>query len=263
MEEVINDNLIEQTKPIRSYGWKRSLPSLNPPVQLTSPNWPKQLTLQNLPRVKDQGVLGSCTGNALASAFEFEMIKVKKDPFEPSRLFIYYNERALEGNVGIDSGAYIQDGVKSLTDKGVCRESIWPYIVDRFTQQPSKRAYANAKLHRITSNRKLPNTIQGFKTGLNLGYMVAFGFTVFEHFESESVSKNGFLHLPGPDEKPLGGHCVVAIGYDDNLERDGYKGFLIIRNSWGPEWGHEGNFYMPYQYIKNGLVDDLVIVSLC
>jgi len=84
------------------------------------------------PPVYDQGQLGSCTANALAGAFEFDILKEKKKDFMPSRLFIYYNERVIEHSVSSDSGAQIRDGIKTMNKQGVCPESEWPYKVNQF-----------------------------------------------------------------------------------------------------------------------------------
>ena len=46
-------------------------------------------------------------------------------------------------------------------------------------------------------------------------------------------------------ESILGGHAVVAVGYDDSKE------CFIVRNSWGTNWGDAGYFYMPYAYLTN------------
>jgi C1A family cysteine protease len=85
-----------------------------------------------MPPVYDQGALGSCTGNALACAFEYD----DKNIFQPSRLFIYYNERNIEGTVSSDSGALISDGIKSLETYGVCPETLGPYDISKFADKP-------------------------------------------------------------------------------------------------------------------------------
>ena len=79
--------------------------------------------------VEDQGDLGSCTGNALAGAVE---LLEKKDGIplvNVSRLFVYYNERAIEHTVGEDAGAMLRDGIKTLVKQGVCAEKKWPYVI--------------------------------------------------------------------------------------------------------------------------------------
>src|SRR6202171_276947 len=84
------------------------------------------------PAVYNQGHLGSCTANAIAAAIEVDRIKQKISDFVPSRLFIYYNERVIEGTVRSDSGAMIRDGIKSVASLGVCPEPEWPYRISEF-----------------------------------------------------------------------------------------------------------------------------------
>ncbi len=83
------------------------------------------------------------------------------------------------------------------------------------------------------------------------GYPIVFGFTVYESFESDAVAKTGQVPLPKPSEKVLGGHAVLAVGYDETQQR------FIVRNSWGKNWGLQGYFTMPYSYLTdNNLADD-------
>src|SRR5439155_15267059 len=91
---------------------------------------PSQDLRPSCPPVYDQGSVGSCTGNAIGGAFEFEQGKLVLQQFVPSRLFIYYNERVREGTVDQDSGARIRDGIKSVVKQGVCPEDEWPYSTD-------------------------------------------------------------------------------------------------------------------------------------
>jgi C1A family cysteine protease len=83
------------------------------------------------------------------------------------------------------------------------------------------------------------------------GYPFVFGFSVYEAFESEDVARTGKLNLPKRGEKQLGGHAVMAVGYDDSTKR------ALVRNSWGRNWGTKGYFTMPYDYISDdNLADD-------
>src|SRR5436305_10552782 len=108
------------------YGWVPDLPDARDHLFAAAPATlialpPKVDLREQCPKeVYDQGRIGSCTANAIAGAFEFELLKQGLADFMPSRLFIYYNERSVEGTIGTDSGAMIRDGVKSVATLGVC-----------------------------------------------------------------------------------------------------------------------------------------------
>ncbi len=202
------------------------------------------------PPVEDQGQLGSCTANAMVGNLEFLMKKAGLPVMDLSRLFIYYNERAMEGTVNEDSGAAIRDGVKSLVKLGVCPEKIWPYDIAKFTMKPTAACYKSAADHQVTSYHRITGLLQ-MRQCLAEGYPFIFGFTVYSAFESKAVAKTGVLNLPGKGEKDVGGHAVCAVGYDDTAQR------VLVRNSWAANWGMGGYFTMPYDYISNpNLADD-------
>jgi C1A family cysteine protease len=201
------------------------------------------------PKVEDQGTLGSCTANALAGALEFLEIRDKVLFADLSRLFIYYNERALEHSVRSDSGAMLRDGMKTLAKQGVCTETRWPYVISRFANKPSAGSYKEASDHQITSYHRIL-TLAEMRTCLAEGYPFVFGFTVYENFESKNVAKTGRLDMPQQKERAIGGHAVMAVGYDDAEKR------FIVRNSWGPKWGMKGYFTMPYAYAADRNLSD-------
>jgi C1A family cysteine protease len=266
MTDKVTESL--ETNPTRVYGWKRDLPSnQNNFLMVANPmiiaNFPKEKFLTELPPVYDQGQLGSCTANALGGAFEFEQMKQNLEVFTPSRLFIYYNERKIEGTIPVDSGAALSDGIKALTDLGACKETSWPYDIRKFTVVPPPSAFKEASDHQILASKRVPMTINGFKTMINMGYPVAFGFTVFPYMESQEMATSGILKLPDTHEDPLGGHAVLCIGYSDTMQSaDGQStGFLKIRNSWGPSWGQQGNFWMPYDYVTARLCSDGWVIT--
>ncbi len=63
-----------------------------------------------------------------------------------------------------------------------------------------------------------------------------------------------------------GGHAMIATGYDDNgviLDSDGHehRGVLMFRNSWGPDVGDHGDFYMSYEYFET-LATEAIDLSL-
>jgi C1A family cysteine protease len=234
----------------RVYGWHPDAPDhrdhiYEPPkvVRLA----PRIDLRQQCPKdVYDQGQLGACTANSIACAMEVDLLKQGLTDFTPSRLFVYYNERAMEGTVGQDAGAQIRDGVKSVATLGAPPEALWPYSDANpgpFTKRPPKKAFAAALSHKITSYQRVEQALAAMKTCLATKGPFVFGFTVYESFESAQVAKTGVVPMPSKSEKPVGGHAVLAVGYDDASER------FIVRNSWGKGWGLGGYFTIPYAYL--------------
>jgi C1A family cysteine protease len=238
------------------FGWVPDLPDARDLMydapQEVMANLPASVDLTaQMPAVYDQGQLGSCTANSLGGAFEFDVMKQGLTDFMPSRLFIYYNERAIEGTTSTDSGAQIRDGVKTLNKQGVCAESEWAYDPDKFSDRPPKSCYTDGKKNKVTSYHRVAQTLSQLKGCLAAGYPVVIGFTVYESFESQEVATTGVMPMPASTEKVLGGHAVVVVGYDDASER------FRVRNSWGTGWGQAGYFTMPYAYLTDsGLSSD-------
>ena len=198
---------------------------------------------QKLPACYDQGALGSCTANALVAAFQN-----LRAEFYGSRLFLYYNERLLEGSIPYDAGATLYDGVASLIKHGVCSESDWPYIISKFAVQPPSQCYTNALLNRVITAANVPQNLYSMKASINAGYPFVIGFAVFASFESPQVSATGMVPMPSLSERFLGGHAVLVVGYNDATQR------WIVRNSWGTGWGDRGYFYVPYAYFLNPIL---------
>lgn len=199
--------------------------------------------------VEDQGQLGSCTANALVGNLEYLEKKSGRVVTDLSRLFVYYNERALEGTINEDAGAFLRDGIKVLVKQGVCTEMKWPYKLARFANKPSAACYQQARNHQVTSYHRIL-TLQQMKMCLAEGYPFVFGFTVYESFESAQVAKTGRVDMPKPSEQAVGGHAVMAAGYDGSTNR------FLIRNSWGADWGLKGYFSMPYDYLADRNLSD-------
>jgi C1A family cysteine protease len=87
-----------------------------------------------------------------------------------------------------------------------------------------------------------------------------FGFTVYSSYSQ--ADKTGEIPFPTKGEKIVGGHAIVAVGYDDNKKvtnrngGDETTGALLFRNSWGPDWGDGGYGWLPYKYVLEGLAED-------
>ena len=251
------------SRKIQRYGWIPDLPDHRDQVYSAPVAGlrvlPPRLDLRaQCPPVYDQGQLGSCTANSIGAAVQFEQLKQRlEEVFVPSRLFIYYNERDMEGTVKSDSGAQIRDGIKSVSKQGVCPEPEWPYAIARFQVKPPKPCYAHAMKHRVILYQRLVPTLNQLRGCLATGYPFVFGFTVYESFESLQVARTGHAPMPAPRDTVLGGHAVMAVGYEDG------KQWFIIRNSWGTNWGLKGYFTLPYTYLTDPqLADDFWTIRM-
>lgn len=252
------------SKPKRanSFGWVPDLPDSRDHSYAAPLEWlaklPAKVDLRSqCPLVYDQGQLGSCTANAIAAALEFEQIKQKEKYFMPSRLFIYYNERALEKTVASDSGAQIRDGIKSVGKQGDCPEKLWPYDIAKFAEKPSASCYQNAVKHKAILYQRVSRAASQMKGCLASGYPFVFGFSVYDSFMSGTVAKTGHAKLPGAKDKLEGGHAVLAVGYDDANQ------WFVVRNSWGTGWGIKGYFTLPYAYLADeNLADDFWTIRI-
>ena len=196
------------------------------------------------PPVQSQLKIGSCTAHALLAAFQFN------DPkFAGSRLFLYYNERFLDGDdVQIDDGSTLSQGVKALIKYGVCDESMWPYVDDglKYRTKPPEKCYTDALSHQVLSANNIAHDLTSIKQCLSNGRPFVFGMMVYSSFESAQVVQTGMVPMPNTlTEQFLGGHAVMCVGYDD------YKKVFIVRNSWGPNWGDGGHCYLPYEYLTD------------
>lgn len=253
----MNDN----TRKTAGYGWRPDLPDSRdlayaaPRIALAA--LPPQVDLRaSCPSIYDQGRIGSCTANAIAAAFEFDLKKQQLAEFTPSRLFIYYNERRIEHTVDYDAGAQIRDGIKTVKRQGVCPESEWPYddtpaqydggpfpAEATAGQRPPDKCYQDALDNQVVLYQRVLRDLDQFRGCLAAGYPFVLGFTVYTSFESKETAETGTMTMPQPDEEVLGGHAVLAVGYDDETKR------FLVRNSWGTGWGQDGYFTMPYPYL--------------
>jgi len=251
------------SRSVKYYGWRPDVPDhrdfhygavLHAAEQLPIPD---QIDLRPLmPPVQDQGDIGSCTAHATVAVLEHNMI-VQQRPFSSrSRLFAYFNARAAEGAESGDNGATLRDMVSSLASTGICDEDLWPYDVSQVLTKPVDTCYTAASPNKIRLYARL-NSLDDMLVCLAAGFPFIFGFTVYEKFESDEVAQSGILSIPTLDEASVGGHAVCAVGYDRT------KNMLLVRNSWGPTWGQQGYFWMPFAYATNrNLSDDFWTIRL-
>jgi C1A family cysteine protease len=195
--------------------------------------------------ILDQGELGSCVWNAIASANRYTQAEQKIETWTCSRLFGYYETRKRMDMINEDSGCVIRDAFKVINKVGAIPEREWPYNIEAFTSKPDERCYRHAAKHQSIVYARVPQNLFSLKAVLFEGYPVVFGFMVYESIDDPDVVKTGRIPMPHKKERALGGHAVLMVGWDDDMK------CFLVQNSWGTGWGDGGFCWLPFKYATN------------
>jgi C1A family cysteine protease len=222
-----------------------------------------------------QGQTGSCVANATAACYHFELRKhnalngVPGEAMVPSRLFIYYNARAVLSCQTIDKGCFIRHAFRSLAKYGVCPEACWSYDELRKNDKPPDACFKEALSHKLSIYQRLdvhrnprgPDptldmdadgdiVLDSVRCCLTDGHPVVFSFTW--KIGDAVWDKNGHdgMWQIRPLTKarhakvslPKTAHAVMAVGYDDILE------CVLCQNSMEVS---KGLFWIPYAWIND------------
>lgn len=203
-----------------------------------------------LPPVYDQGSLNSCTAQSTAAAIHYS-----SKTSHPSRLFLWYNTRSVDGNEKTNSGCTIRGAVHTTVKVGVCPEPMWPYKTDMFDDPPPPQCYEAATQWKMELYARVEQTHAQIEAALRADLPVIFGMRIYQSFHD--ARKDGLVKVPNTQtEKFLGGHAMVIVGCDPA------KSLYTVRNSWGERWGDKGHCYIPYSLIVNTtLTYDLWVIK--
>jgi C1A family cysteine protease len=217
--------------------------------------------------IEDQGALGSCTAQAGVGLVEYFERRAFGRHTNGSRLFLYKATRNLLHWTG-DTGAFLRTTMGALVLFGVPPEEFCKYVVADFDKEPGAFCYAFSQNFRALQyyRHDPPGTprdvlLNRIKTNIASGLPSMFGFTVYSSYTQ--ANQTGAIPFPVGGENVVGGHAVVAAGYDDtkvirntNLGGTPTRGALLIRNSWGTNWGQAGYGWLPYEYVLRGIAVD-------
>lgn len=249
--------LVSRTKSARTFGAVASTHSAAAPA----PALPSTVDLRPFcSPIEDQGSLGSCTANAAAGLVEYFERRAFNKYTDASRLFLYKTSRDLLGWTG-DTGAYLRTAMEALVVFGAPPERYWPYDIAKFDNEPTAFCYAFGSNYKATKYFRLDpvgattgQALQNIKASLAAGFPSMFGFPVYNEYMH--VASDGHVPYPAPQNHLYGGHANVAVGYDDNLVIGADKGALLVRNSWGTNWGLHGYAWLSYSFVARGLAVD-------
>ncbi len=217
-------------------------PSPAPTLKAPTDALPQHVDLRSIcSPIEDQGSTGSCVANAIVGALEMHQRKAGLPVTDLSRLFLYYNARALAKNEDKDTGSFIHHGMAALMAFGVCEERMWPYLEPMFMTRPTEACYQNATHYEAVQFARTPRGLSAL-AALAQGLPVAFGMYVPGNCY-RVAGETGMMPMPEelPDPGQPSGHAMLLVGYD--LGRESY----LVRNSWGTGFGDAGYCWIPFK----------------
>lgn len=220
--------------------------------------------------IENQLNLGSCTAHAAVGLVEYFENRAFGKYIDASRLFLYKVTRKLLNLTG-DTGAYLRSTMGALALFGLPPEKYYPYITKDYDNEPDSFCYSLANNYKSIQYFRLDDSsttedllLKKIKSFIAAGIPSMFGFTVYDSYHQ--ADKDGKIPFPSNIEKIVGGHAVVAIGYDDSIVIENIRskektiGAILIRNSWSENWGNKGYGWLPYEYILKGIATDWWII---
>lgn len=252
----------------RKFGWKPSLPTRAKKYSctfesMTSKPLPEKVDLSPLcSPIEDQGSHGSCVGHGTCGMLEYLELwelraklpvgakapEVFDSTFDPiSRLFVYNNARLYDGNpLSQDNGTQISSAIHVIKNQGLCRESQFAYTDENVLFSPPDEAYLEGLHHKAVWDYKLDNrNLNELKQCLAWGYPIIFGMTCYDSMMTQQVAETGDIPYPSNGDSPVGGHCMLIVGYDNATQT------FDLRQSWGLGWGNQGYGKIGFDYLTD------------
>ncbi len=210
---------------------------------------------QYAPYSGDQGRYGTCTAWSTAySAVTIIYAKlnglsdralITKSAFSPGFAF---RASFADQFFGCDSGQVTSYVLKSIQAKGV------PFFSDLDSLCPSSipleafdraRSFSILGFTRIASPKDdRAEILQKMKKTISENKPVVVGMNVDEVPGKGCFStlSRDFIWIPDRKAKPVSGHAMTVVSYDDAFGGGAFE----LQNSWGRKWGNDGFFWIRY-----------------
>jgi hypothetical protein len=174
--------------------------------------------------------------------------------------WLYYHATQ-QAKTGPHAGTTIPDTRAVLKGLGQPVESIWPYSSAPPNPTTWRPPAASGELMTCASSEH-GTGLQAVRQNIDQGMPVVIGLFVSDTFNfSQTWDYSGDDVILARDaDQPIDhtrGHAVVVVG------RGGYHGepVMLLRNSWGPNWGHQGHAWVRETYLHARLAGAFVVTK--
>lgn len=187
---------------------------------------------------RNQGSRPTC----IAFAFSDGHAVARGEPELLSAEHLYFH--AVQRTIGRDpnKGVAMPTCIDALREDGQSAETGWPYIeqlADVSAWTPPTSATPVFRRESETGAAFLA----GLVNELDAERPTVVALLLGERFYGPAA--DGRI-VPGPGDADTDYHAVLAVGHG----RDGSEPFILVRNSWGPEWGVEGHAWLSAAYLQ-------------
>ncbi|HEY1598091.1 MAG TPA: C1 family peptidase [Pirellulales bacterium] len=203
--------------------------------------------------VDDQQTMRCSTAHACVGLVQYFERRAHARVVRPSRLFLHQSAVRL-ARTGHHGGADFRTAFKAMKCCGIPPEEYWPYDSRRLEMPPDGFLYSFVEPYRALTYVRLDDrnesgseNLQTVKTFLAAGFPAVFGLAM-----PKLLPRDGDIPYRPTFDSIQGGQALMAVGYSDDWLR-GSRGALLVRNSWGTEWGDAGYGWLPYAYVEEQL----------
>jgi C1A family cysteine protease len=193
--------------------------------------------------VRHQGHRPTCL--AFAASATHGHARNDPEPLSPEALFAGCAQR---DPLSPALGTRLSVALAALEEEGQCTEAAWPYGAADATD-------AAATFYRARPGGREDNGLVDFvRDRLAASRSVLLTLRLTEAWQT--VGSDGLIAPPSAADRFLGGHAVVAVGYDTGLHR------ILVRNSWGVRWGNGGHGWVPETYLDQYGYEGVELIAL-
>jgi C1A family cysteine protease len=181
---------------------------------------------------RDQGNRGTCLAFAATAAHEAARLDRRGNPREDlSEESLYWACKQADGN--LDPGTSPDALSAALVDPGQPAAELWAYDPDRNERDSYTPPAPALALEALRHARLEPLSVDtgSLKDALRRGEVVVLGLELWDAFYAA-----GSDVITAPQTGDLIGdlHAVALVGFDEDART------LLLRNSWGDQWGRDG-----------------------